>query len=429
MTTSLNMANFAIVVSGFVISLLGLLLALFIRQAGQETRRFFLVFFLLLVGYAGSAVLCELSRTALLSQIALFLDSLFSSLLMPSITLYFVRCTGKDWRRSPLFMTALGLWAVYFVLLVVTQFTTWIYYYTPDNVYHRGPWYPLLLFPPVLLMGINLLGLYRHRTALTPRQRRAFLIYFLVPLVCMVVQMFFYGLLLIVLGTSVAVLFMFVFLLVDQVERSLRQSEENARQRASISVLQMRPHFICNTMMSIYYLIAQDAEKAQQVTLDFTTYLRNNFTAIAKEGTIPFTEELEHTRAYLAVEQIRFEGNLFVELDTPCTAFRIPPLTLQPIVENAVVHGVSPDLEPLYLSILTRETDTGSEIIVEDTGLGYTPTDDNQPHIALANIRERLALLCGGTLEIEPRDAGGTRVTIWVPMNKKERRKPSGLPE
>lgn len=416
--SGLDLANFAIVVGGFVISVLSLLLAIFLRQTDRESRGFFLLFSLLLVGYTGSAVICELAGTALLSQISLFTDSLFSSLLIPPFTLYLLRCVGKNWKRSWLFYAVVSLWSVYFVLLAVTQFTTWIYYYTPDNVYHRGPWYPLLLIPPVLLMVVNLIGVYRNRVALTHRQRTAFSLYFAIPLVCMVIQMCFYGLLLIVLGTSVAVLFMFVFLLIDQVERSIWQIEENARQRSSIAVLQMRPHFICNTMMSIYYLIAQDAEKAQQVTLDFTTYLRNNFTALAKEDTIPFTEELEHTRAYLAVEKVRHEDKLFVELDTPCTRFRVPPLTLQPIVENAVLHGVSPDLAPLYLTVLTRETENGSEIIVEDTGPGFAPADDGEPHIALKNIRERLEMMCGGTLEITQREAGGTRVTIRVPLRK-----------
>lgn len=420
MMSRINLANFAIVVSAFIISALGLLLAFFLRKTDRKNRGFFLVFFLLLVGYTASAVINELADTARLSQISLFLYSLFSSLLIPAITVYLLHCAGEDWRHSPLFAVVAILWTVYFALLLVTQFTTWIYYFTPDNVYHRGPWYPLLLIPPVLLMAANLIGLWRFRAALTRRQRIAFLIYFVVPLICMLIQMFFYGLLLIVFGTALAVLFMFIFLLSDQVEQMIRQAEENASQRASINVLQMRPHFICNTMMSIYYLIAQDADKARQVTLDFTTYLRNNFTAIAKEDTIPFEEELEHTRAYLAVEKVRHENKLYVELDTPYTSFRIPALTLQPIVENAVVHGVSPDLEPLYLSVLTRETKTCGEIIVEDTGPGFAPADDHEPHIALANIRERLEMMCGGTLEITSRETGGTKVTIRVPIKNAE---------
>ena len=202
---------------------------------------------------------------------------------------------------------------------------------------------------------------------------------------------------------------MFAIILYDQIESYVGQQQEIAHQRASIMVLQMRPHFIYNAMMSIYYLCVQDPKKAQQVTLDFTTYLRKNFTAIASENIVPFPDELEHTRAYLAVEQVQFEDSLFVEYDTPHKNFRLPPLTLQPIVENAVKHGMDPEYAPLRISIRTRETDSGSEIIVEDNGPGFAPADgDCEPHIALANIRQRLEIMCGGKLTIRPREGGGT---------------------
>ena len=207
-----------------------------------------------------------------------------------------------------------------------------------------------------------------------------------------------------------------LMLFVDQGKRYIKQKEEIANQKVRLAVLQMRPHFIYNTMMSIYYLIEQDAPKAQQVTLGFTDYLRKNFTAIAKEGTIPFIEELEHTRAYLAVEQVRFEGKLFVEFDTPYTSFRLPPLTMQPIVENAVKHGVDPDLDPLYITVRTREDKQGAEITVEDTGPGFGLNDNNEPHIALGNIRERLEMICDGKLTISERDGGGTVVKIYIPQ-------------
>ena len=170
-------------------------------------------------------------------------------------------------------------------------------------------------------------------------------------------------------------------------------------------------------MMSIYYLCAQDSKKAQQVTLDFTSYLRKNFSAIASENTIPFVNELEHTRAYLAVEQVQFEDGLFVEYDTPHTRFRVPPLTLQPIVENAVKHGMDPDSAPLRICIRTRETDAGHEITVEDNGPGFAQTnmDESEPHIALANIQQRLEIMCGGKLTVMPREGGGTVVKVILP--------------
>lgn len=415
MMSGIALANFTIVVNGLVFSLLGLLLTVFLRRTNFESRGFFLVLFSLLVGCTASEFVCALSRSTLLSRVSLFFSSLFSSLLIPQFSLHLLRCTGKNWRSSWLFCTVAALWAAYFVLLVLTQFTNVIYYYTPDNVYHRGPWYLLLLVPPTLMMAVNLIGLYCSRSALTPRQRLAFLSYFLVPMVCMVLQMFFYGLLLIALGMSVGIMLMFIFLLSDQVDRSLRQAEENARQQASIYVLQMRPHFIYNTLMSIYYLCKKDTDKAQQVILDFSRYLKKNFTAIASEDSVPFTEELEHTRAYLAVEKARYEDRLFVQFDTPVTMFRLPPLTLQPIVENSVKYGISPGLDPLYISIITQKSEDGVTVFVDDTGPGYMQPKDDEPHIALANIRERLKIVCSGTLEIESRKGGGTRIVIFIP--------------
>lgn len=221
---------------------------------------------------------------------------------------------------------------------------------------------------------------------------------------------------LVVLGLCISTFSMFAIILYDQIEQYVGQQREIAHQRASIMVLQMRPHFIYNAMMSIYYLCAKDSKKAQQVTLDFTTYLRKNFTAIANEDTIPFSDELEHTRAYLAIEQVQFENNLCVEYDTPHKNFRLPPLTLQPIVENAVKHGMDPENAPLCITIRTCETNFGSKIIVEDNGAGFSPADDNfEPHTALANIKKRLEMMCNGKMTINSRKGGGTVVSVIIP--------------
>lgn len=224
-----------------------------------------------------------------------------------------------------------------------------------------------------------------------------------------------YGLYIIVLGTAVSAFAMFLLLMNEQADDQLRQKELNVQQQASIAVLQMRPHFIYNTLMSIYYLCGQDPLRAQSVILDFSTYLKKNFTAIARDSIIPFTEELEHTRAYLAVETVRFEDMLFVQYDTPYTDFRIPPLTLQPVVENAVKHGLDPDGVPLHIIIRTFDTDSESVITVEDNGTGFDPKDNEKPHTALDNIRDRLEMMCRGSLIIESSEHIGTKVTITIP--------------
>jgi len=421
MMNAVDLINFAFATTGLVIVLIGLFFSLSVSYLDKQTRRFFIVFFALAGAYVLSDLVSQISLLFLgpdyapLSRIGVFCESFFSSLLMPVITLYLLRCSGEKRKHTPLFASMVTLWLVYAALLVFTQFSTQIYTITPENVYRRGPLYFVLLLPPAAMMALNLATLISRRRLLNKRQRLAFAIYLLLPLCCMLIQMVSYGLLMIVIGTSVSAMIMFIFILLDQVDHSIRQQQKNAAQQASITVLQMRPHFIYNTLMSIYYLCRQDTEKAQQVILDFTSYLRQNFTAIAKEDTIPFTEELEHTRAYLAVEQARFRDRLLVEFDTPFTAFRLPPLTLQPIVENAVKYGLDPELEPLSVTVVSRLRDGYAEIIVEDNGPGFSPADSDGPHIALDNIRERLKIMCGGELTVSPRESGGTAVTVRIP--------------
>ena len=212
---------------------------------------------------------------------------------------------------------------------------------------------------------------------------------------------------------------MFGIILTDQIEQYLRQQKEIADQKASIAVLQMRPHCIYNTMTSIYYLCEQDPVKAQQVTLDFTTYLRKNFNAITGKDPIPFAEELEHTRVYLAVVKAQYEDNLVVSFDTPHILFRVPPLTLQPLVENSVKYGLNIDsTDPLCVSIKTEKVENGTVITVSDTGPGISNKDNGEPHIALNNIRERLSAI-KGILTISPNENGGTIVTVFIPDNNK----------
>lgn len=262
----------------------------------------------------------------------------------------------------------------------------------------------------------------KRRKQLSRKAWLSFLIALLPMTVAVIVHTFIDIYPLIDISTVLATLSMYSLILSDQIGQDLhrqreiaRQQQEIANQRANIMVLQMRPHFIYNTMTSIYCLCNQDPQLARQVVLDFTTYLRKNFTAIASAAPIPFSSELEHTRAYLAVEQAQYEDSLFVEYDTPHTWFRVPPLTLQPIVENAVKHGRDPYAGAFHISIRTRKTDFGSEIVIADNGRGFQPADDSETHLALKNIQQRLESMCGGSLIITPKDGGGTVVTVTIP--------------
>lgn len=403
----------------FLLMVAGLVVVAVMPPADRWSKRYFTILFTILllgiIAYLIEGISYIDPFMAAAGKPAIFFESLFVSIPIPMFTGYLLHCCGEKRKSSVLFITVLFLWILYAILVGIAQFTTDFYYIAPDNQFQIGKWYPLPIALLILIMTLNLAGVIRRRKKVTKKNFYAFLL-FLLPLIsALIVHIFRPDFLILDICIGISVFSMFIIILSDYRERQLELQQETIRQKASITVLQMRPHFIYNTMMSIYYLCSQDAEKAKQVTLDFTTYLRKNFTAIARDGTIPFSEELEHTRAYLAVEQASYEDDLIVEYDTPHIRFHIPPLTLQPIVENAVKHGMDPDLPPLCIAIRTRETKDGSEIIVEDNGPGFEPAEDAEPYFALSNIKQRLEMMCHGRMITTPREGGGTVVKVIIP--------------
>ena len=432
MVDKVDIINYSIVIASLTISISGLLLACILKRLDRWTKRFFILFFSGLTLYAVSDLTSQISLTLLderfwqLSKAAVFFESLFSSVLMPLLTVYMLKTCRQSFHCLLLYSVGF-LWTVYTALLIVTQFTTSIYRVTHENVYMRGPAYPVLLIPPVLIMAVNLIGLLRRRKLMSAKEFRTFLIYLLIPMFSMVIQMNSYGILMIVLGSAVSALFLFVFILNDLAQKSIEEAHILAEQKLKLRTLQINPHFIYNTMSNIYYLCALDPEKAQRVVGDFTNYLRKNISAIEKNDMIPFSDELEHAKAFLAVAKARYESMIFVEYDTEYTSFRVPPLTVEPLVENAVKHGLDPEQAPLNIWIKTTETDAESIITVENTGTddifpqstGFIDEkEDNNTHIGLMNTRERLKTLCSGTLTITGRDGGGIKATIRIPKNK-----------
>ena len=113
--------------------------------------------------------------------------------------------------------------------------------------------------------------------------------------------------------------------------------------------------------------------------------------------------------------QAQFGDYLVVEFDTPHVLFRVPPLTLQPLVENSIKYGMDVDSEePLRVLVKTERTKTGSLVIVKDNGPGFSSADNGEPHVALNNIRERLSAF-GATITVASNENRGTIVTIFIP--------------
>lgn len=203
-----------------------------------------------------------------------------------------------------------------------------------------------------------------------------------------------------------------------QREKTLQEQERELQDAKITSMMQqIRPHFIYNTLSSVYVLCRDNPPLAMKVIQDFTAYLQANFTAISSTAPITFLDELQHTKSYLAVEQIRYGERLKVEFDTQHTAFRLPALTLQPLVENAVKHSIGKGSTPSTVLVRSYYQDGFSIITVEDNGPGFDSAAESNPseHIGLKNVEERLRMMCNGTLEIRSSPGHGTIVTVSLP--------------
>lgn len=203
-----------------------------------------------------------------------------------------------------------------------------------------------------------------------------------------------------------------------QHEEVLEKEKLLNEQRTAIMMSQMRPHFVFNTMNAISNLCDEDAGQAKQAIHDFSRYLRTNFESMEKKELVSFKDELTHAQFYLKIELLRFGDDLAVEYDIECTDFSLPPLTVQPLVENAVRHGIRKSGNPGTVKIISEEMPDKYVVRIEDDGIGFDvnefENEEGAQHLGIRNVRERLKSMCGGRLYINSVPGEGTTVVIEV---------------
>ncbi len=186
----------------------------------------------------------------------------------------------------------------------------------------------------------------------------------------------------------------------------------------SLLLMQIRPHFINNSLAAIRGMIRRDPEKAVDALNHFSGYLQDSMHSILKTSLIPLSKEMELIDNYLYMENTRFRDSITVIKELAPVDFPVPPLTVQPLVENAVRHGLRGIQTPGRL-ILRTETDSREyRVIVTDNGCGFDtaqPPDPSREHVGLKNVCTRLELMCGGTLEIRSTPGSGTTATVHIP--------------
>ena len=207
-----------------------------------------------------------------------------------------------------------------------------------------------------------------------------------------------------------------------ELQRSRLEAEKNSieaelkENRIAIMLSQIQPHFIYNTLGTIERMCLKDPEKAFDLVRNFSLYLRGNFSELESVTPIRFEEELKHVEHYVNIEKVRFP-DMSIEYDVGIKDFVLPALSVQPLVENAIKHGLMRLETGGTVLIRTYETDSHFCVEVKDDGVGF---DTNLPiegkkHVGLRNIRGRLSAMVNGELIIESKVGVGTKAVIMIP--------------
>lgn len=333
-------------------------------------------------------------------------------------SLYIIDTVGDAAVGRKIIDILVGVCILAIVVLVISQFTDLYYYIDECNIYHRTKHYWIAQVFGLIFMVFDLIYVITFRKNLSRKELISFLIYAIAPSVAMIVQIFIYGIYIILLTTTASVILMLMLMLFSYSEKYVKQEQELMESRIAIMRSQIKPHFLYNSLTAIARLCDNDPDTAKQATLAFADYLRSNMNAIDRKELIPFKTELEHIRTYLYLEKLRFGDELNIEYDIRNEDFCVPALSVQPIIENAVKWGTGEKEEGGTVKLSSYEDETGYVVIVEDDGCGFdmdTVKNDGREHIGIQNVRNSIETGCNGTVNIESRIGEGTKVTIRIP--------------
>lgn len=207
-----------------------------------------------------------------------------------------------------------------------------------------------------------------------------------------------------------------------ELQRSRLEAEKNIveaqlkESRVAIMLSQIQPHFIYNTLGTIERMCLKDPQKANELVRNFSLYLRGNFSELDSVAPIRFAEELKHIEYYVNIEKVRFP-DMNIEYDVEATEFVLPALSVQPLVENAIKHGLMRLETGGTVLIRSYETPTHFCVEVKDDGVGFDTSlpIDEKKHVGLRNIRGRLNAMVDGNLILESKTGVGTKAVIMIP--------------
>lgn len=304
------------------------------------------------------------------------------------------------------------------LLVIISQFTGLYYYFDEFNFYHRSSMYPVAMLIPLAGMVIDMSVLIQFRREYSREVFFSLVFYPILPVISCIILIFYYGISLVNIAICISAVVIFIVAVMEQTHILEENAKEMYNLRIQIMMSQIKPHFIYNTLTTIKYLCRKNPAQAAETVDNFAAYLRGNLDSLTSERMIPFEKELEHVRNYLAIEKQRFGKRIRVIYNIQEQNFMIPALVMQPLIENAVKHGITKKVEGGTIEISVWKENGDFYITIQDDGLGYHADEDKndgKSHIGVMNTRNRIRTMCGGDLHISSRPGWGTKAVIRIP--------------
>ena len=305
----------------------------------------------------------------------------------------------------------------YLVLVFLSMFNGMLFQVDAHGNLTDGSYYWIALLIDPMILLIEILVVVHYRKNLSRFGTIVMLNFGLVSLLTTGLQSIWYPVPEL-LACTLALLLMFMLFYWEMAKNLVENERELMQSQVSLAISQIQPHFLYNTLSTIAELCRKDSAMAEEVTNRFALYLRGNLEHMGDSFPVEFSKELKHVQTYLWIEKIRFQEELQVVYDIQTEDFIIPALTVQPLVENAVKHGMMGSENVCTITIRTKCVERGYQVIIEDDGCGFDPEEvknDGRKHIGIESVRSRLKFMVGGTLTVKSAIGKGTTVIIEIP--------------
>lgn len=351
----------------------------------------------------------ELENIVLLN-ISAMMSMVFSYVLISAYAHCLTEFVGERKKVSfvPNYMI-LAICSIYILLSLISLFNGMFFSFDENGCFVNGPMYGLVRAFDLIVIIIGIFWVMCYRKILTLREISFLISFNVLPLLSMTLQRFWeptpqY------MAVTLSLIVIYV-LFHGEITRQLADS------RISIMLSQIQPHFMHNMLTTIMYMCRTEPEEAEKTVGQFADYLRSNMDSLTLKQCIQFETELKHVKIYWSLEEKRFGDKIRAVYDIQENSFMLPSLTIQPIVENAVKHGMRKGKQ-LTVTIRTYSDVNNYYVEINDDGRGFDVNafeNDGKSHIGIKNVQQRLKMMCGGELMVNSVPDQGTDAVIKIP--------------